>query len=294
MVLYKTDNFADAYKFILKTIMEKAEFEIYPRGMKVKEIRDFSVEISNPLNNSFYNPIREMNFKYLAGELLWYFSGSNKLEFIEKYSKFWKKIANPDGTCVSSYGYLLFKEHIPHIFPYKTEWDWAYDSLIKDIDSRQAIIHFNKSHHMCDTKDFPCTLYGIFHIRENNLYFSIHMRSSDSIFGTTYDIPFFMILQQQMRLCLLDKYPTLGLGSFTYSSNSQHIYEKDFELVEQMLKHNFISDYIPELKETLLPRINNNFENSSVIDKFYDSIMKNEKIKYSGNDDFLSWMSVNL
>jgi thymidylate synthase len=155
------------------------------------------------------------------------------VEFISKYSKFWEKIANSDGTCNSAYGYQLWG--IKNEFGY-TEWQWALGSLLNDKDTRQAIVRFNKPMHSFDgNRDFVCTLNGVFQIRDDKLNLFISMRSSDAIKGLTFDFPFFSLLQQMMRLQLLNEYPDLEIGSLDMVLNSSHIYESDFELVSNML-----------------------------------------------------------
>ena len=65
------------------------------------------------------------------------------------------------------------------------------------------------------------------------------MRSNDLIKGTTFDIPFFMLLLQNMYLLLKEVYPELELGYYYHNAMSLHIYEPDFDLVEDMLNHDF-------------------------------------------------------
>jgi thymidylate synthase len=277
-------TFAEGYQKLLSQVFNWPDFVSSPREMKIKECINLTLEIKNPCSNLFENKVRSVNKHYLAGELIWYFTGSNDLEFIEKYSKFWKKIANSDGTCNSAYGYLLFQDDKALNGKFETQWDWAMNSLITDKDSREAIIHFNKPWHFyIGNKDFPCTVYGNFHIRENKLYFSIYMRSSDSIRGTTFDIPFFMLLHQQAYWILRNVYEDLKIGSFTYTSNSQHIYEEHFELVENMLLNKFIEDSTPPIdsyliESTILNQIKYNILNGNNID--HTNIAKSDLVKW--------------
>lgn len=131
-----------------------------------------------------------------------------------------------------------------------SQWQWAKKCLVSDKDSRQAIMHYNSTKHQyAGIKDFPCTIYNQFFIRDNKLHLSCSMRSSDVYFGITYDFPFFMLLMQCMRLELLEFYPTLELGQYTHTSGSFHIYEKDFEKIAKMLEHEFIDDKLPVMQE---------------------------------------------
>jgi thymidylate synthase len=95
-------------------------------------------------------------------------------------------------------------------------------------------------------------MYGIFQIRENKLNFTIHMRSNDVILGLPTDIAFFAVLQMQMLNHLKITYPELELGTYTHIANSLHVYERHFELVENMLKLPFKADYMPRVRVNLI------------------------------------------
>jgi len=241
-----SNNFSTIYKLLLDEIYNNPDFvDINPRGLKTKEKTNVEIALTNPTSNLFTNDVRSPDLRYLYGELLYYFLGRNDLQFISKYSSFWSKIANDDGTVNSAYGNLLFKEKNKYGF---TEWEWAYKSLIKDKATRQALIRFNKPHHSFDgNKDFVCTLDGLFLIRDNKLYFTTTMRSQDMWFGIIYDIPFFTLLQQQMRLHLLEIFPDLELGTYRHYIFSAHIYEKDFKYIENMLLNKFDNARVPTI-----------------------------------------------
>jgi thymidylate synthase len=255
-MLIERSTFAFAYQKLCNTILALPEHEVGPRGLQTKEIRNVQLTIENPLSNLFWTEYRQPDEHYLAGELLWYFRASNLLEDIQPYSKFWDRLVNPDRrTLNSAYGYLLFADVNSSGF---SEWGWAYTKLVQDKNTRQAIIRFNKPVHSFEgNKDFVCTLTGIFHIRENKLYFTINMRSSDMWFGLTYDIPFFTLLQQQMRLLLLDVYPELKFGTFTINLASAHIYERNYEDVNKMLADTIETDQLPEMKVLFVDNVGN-------------------------------------
>ena len=44
---------------------------------------------------------------YAIGELLWYWSGRNDVEFIDHFSKFWRNISDDGKTANSAYGYII-------------------------------------------------------------------------------------------------------------------------------------------------------------------------------------------
>ena len=76
------------------------------------------------------------------------------------------------------------------------------------------------------------------------------MRSSDIWFGITYDIPFFTILMQVMRVQLLEKYPDLKLGTYTHHSVSLHMYERNFIAIESACNEPFCTLSTPAVVES--------------------------------------------
>lgn len=250
MRVYKGETFADVYSESLNDLLNNPDFESSPRGMACKEVINTTLIIKNPILGTYGNDKRGSQYKYIAAELLWYFLGRNDVKFIKKYAKFWESIQNQDGTVNSAYGNLIFKPSTKDLI---SQYDWAISSLIRDKDTRQAVLHFNlPKHQYYENKDFVCTMYGNFHIRDNKLHFSIKMRSNDAILGTATDIAFFTILQQQALLHLKPIYPELELGTYTHTVDSFHIYERHFDLVSTMLKHKFFPESIGILKNSLI------------------------------------------
>lgn len=208
--------------------------EISIRGLKIKELINETLRISG---TNFYavpeiRPISKV-VPYLMGELAWYFSGSNDVNGILRYSKFWDKIKNPDNSVNSNYGYNVFyKKNQFH----KTQYEWVKEQLIKDKSTRKAIILYTDQENCFDTnRDFVCTQLQHFFIRNNELFSIVYIRSSDMIKGLTYDMPFWSIVQNQLYLELLNVYPYLKLCEIVVHFGSIHIYETDFKLVESIL-----------------------------------------------------------
>ena len=250
MKLYSNYHFSEAYRESLIDLMKDPDHVVSPRGMEVRESMNVSFEI-DPTSNLYLNEARSSQKKYIAAELIWYFLGSNDSNFISKYAKFWQSIANEDGTSNSAYGNLILSKRNDHGY---TQYRWAFESLMRDPDSRQAVMHFNLPEHQYATnKDFVCTMYGIFHIRNNKLNLSVFMRSNDAILGTPTDVAFFTVLQQQMHRHLkAEKYKDLELGKYHHYSNSYHVYDRHYDLIDRMLSSEFKSDSTPFLDSDLI------------------------------------------
>ena len=200
------------------------------RGLKTKEMccQDLFINCGRSTGTDFISSDErslETIKKYLYGEFSWYLGGSREVKDIEKYSKFWRKIQNPDGTVNSNYGYLVFRTG---------QFDHTLSSLLKDPYSRQAVILYNNpDYYFAGNKDFICTQLQQFFIRDNKLISQVYIRSSDVILGLTYDIPWWRLVQEQLRLMLVDVYPRLESGYMKINFGSVHVYEDKFHLLEQ-------------------------------------------------------------
>lgn len=253
-------NIHSAYLGALADVYDRPDHKAEPRGQKTREILNYQFSVIHPT----VEPIRTHDLErnkiiesYTAKEVELYNSCTNRAEDFGAASKFWLKLANPDGTVNSAYGFLIWKntshgsdfetEQVPLIsYPEggvsqsvpkrRTPWDWAKESLIRDKDTRQAILRFSLPEHAwMGVKDFTCTLNGIFLIRENKLNLTISMRSNDLTLGLVYDLPWFVSLMYRMREELLEIYPDLEIGTYTHQVHSLHIYDRDEDKILKML-----------------------------------------------------------
>ena len=225
-------SFTHCYISLVRNVYENPSFEAAPRGQKVKEILGASFTILDPRDRIPYVAGRRFSVTYMVAELLWYLSGNNKTEWISKYSSFWKDISDDGVTANSAYGARLFKRH-PKIAQERfNQWEYVIEELTRDPDSRRAVMHLRVPDDSIDAKlDVPCTLALQFFIRDGKLHQVVNMRSSDVIFGIAYDIPAFTLFQE-----LLANELGVGMGTYTHTSNSLHIYERHFDMAKKILK----------------------------------------------------------
>jgi len=224
-VLYKTS----------KALIEAPEYS--PRGLKTKELIKPQLLIEKPEYSVITNPGRKLSKKYLNAEMDWYLSGEKNVEKIRNFSSMWDKIKDKDGNVNSNYGEIVFYQSLDNFNG--TQFDWVIESLKKDKDSRQAIINFNQPKHKdIDTEDFVCTLGTQYLIRDNKIHSFTDMRSNDLIYGFSYDFPFFSFVQDKILKQLQTDYPDLKMGSNTHTATSLHVYEKHFNMLE-----NIVSEY---------------------------------------------------
>ncbi len=217
--------FSSTFQHLIKDISENGE-ECTPRDLAVKEQMFTKLPINPIMPFASYNS-RTFNWKYLAGELAWYLRKDNDVDYIGQFSNFWSTLTNPDSNEINSnYGSLLFGEQL----------HWVVDSLKKDKHTRQAIAFLNQPKFQFErNKDFVCTMYINFFIRENKLFMKVQMRSNDVFYGLTFDAPFFALVHQHVYLWIKDTYPDLELGYYWHFSDNTHFYERHFDLAKDIL-----------------------------------------------------------
>lgn len=230
------ENFTDCYLDLAQQVYNNPDFEASPRGMAVREKLACKFTITNPLDRLPYVPARKFSVTYVVAELLWYLSAEDKTDWIANYSSFWNNISDDGETANSAYGARIFKPHPRIAGGTFSQWDYIKNELTKDPDSRRAVVHIRSPWDSVKAKlDVPCTLSLQFFIRDNNLHMVAHMRSSDLILGIAYDVPAFTLMQE-----LMAKELGVGVGHYTHVSNSLHIYERHFEMVENMITRDAI------------------------------------------------------
>jgi thymidylate synthase len=275
-------NFSNQFTGIINRINDSGS-ESQPRNLKVRELiyGQFDVDSTQPFA-SFKD--RAFNWKYFAGEVAWYLKKDRDITYINKFSNFWKFITNPNSNTINSnYGSLLFGSQLK----------WCLDSLKADDNTRQAIAFLNQPKFQFEgNKDFVCTMYLNFFIRDNKLNMKVQMRSNDIFYGLTFDAPFFAVVHQHMLLWLKETKPTLELGTYTHFADNIHYYERHFELSEQILE-NGASDnqYTMDIKEPLFTLEDNGIKYTEAGLSFIsevDAMSENENAKGKNYLEILS------
>lgn len=199
-------------------------------------IQDYGViyVLSDLLNR--VHSLRNGAMRYFARELIAYFSGSLKVEDgLAKASKFWASLADENGNINSNYGYYVFHEKIDK---YTNQYNWAKCVLLKNKDTRRAIININQVRHKSDTKDFPCTVSIQFYIKDNELYCETNSRSTDIITGLPYDMGFFSFVHELMWKDLIENgLEDLKLGPTIMKTTFTQIYDKTINKAYEILNN---------------------------------------------------------
>lgn len=213
------------------------------RGSNQLEKVFVNFEISDPTNINVTVESRKFNQRYAIAEWLWYLSANSKVNNISKLASIWKDIQDPYGEVESNYGSYIFS--LDKNFS-RSQWSWVVNELLVDRDSRRATISINQPYHKeKNVKDYPCTQYIQFFIRDNKLHMGVNMRSNDIIFGLCNDIFTFCLFQQLMLNELNDRGLKLELGSYFHHAGSLHIYERHFKMMDNIL-NNLKEEYSSE------------------------------------------------
>lgn len=220
-------------------INQKPQYICSPRGQKIKEAIAPTLILTNPRARLLANPARDVKYGFGAGEFIWYFTGRNDLEMMLYYNKRMRDYSDDGKTLNSAYG---FRFRMPMETGAPNQWEIAKRTLLKDPDTRRALILINEPFDQYEaelhgSKDVPCTLSLQFFIRENKLHLHAHMRSNDAFWGLTYDLFSFTLFQECMLLELqIAGMKDLELGEYVHTAGSLHIYERHFGMADSVLE----------------------------------------------------------
>jgi thymidylate synthase len=246
MKSFEFESIEEGYPILLKTLLEEGK-DVSPRGQLTKEISPLGFTINNPRKAIYYNPLRKANYGFQIAEFLWMMRASNDLEEIAHYNKHWRNFSDDNITLNGAYGNRIFnyqgsilekeKDEENYVPVLVDQFSLAQKQLEKDPDTRQAtIVLFNPALDYRETKDKPCTNLMRFMIRDGKLNMTVFMRSNDAILGLyPYDFWNFVHIQAIMASKL-----GIEMGKYTHIADSFHIYEKHFELAQQIIDNPYL------------------------------------------------------
>lgn len=219
-IIVKSETLDEAWLTWFEKMKECSESIESRDGQVTAEVINAITVIDDPTKNIMNNDIRKLSLRYAIGEMLWYLSGNPELKAIQHYTKAWDRMSDDGETVNSNYGYIIKEAYNFN------QYEYCKQLLIKDKNSRQAIIHIKVPKNTLEqpTKDLNCTVCLQFIVRDGKLYCTTYMRSNDLWLGFPYDIFQFTCIQIRMAMEL-----GLDIGSYTHIAGSLHIYERDFK-----------------------------------------------------------------
>jgi thymidylate synthase len=195
---------------------------------KSKELLGVLLKIKKPRARLSRSENRGKPFSCL-GELLWYLSGSESLDFIRDYVGAYEADA-VNGILEGAYG--------PRLMAMRgqiNQLDSINTLLTKKPGSRRAVVQlFNAEDIATPHAEIPCTTTLQFHLREGLLHMSVTMRSNDAYLGLPHDVFCFTMLQEMMAQHL-----GVLLGEYHQYVGSMHIYEEYLDAVDAYIAEGF-------------------------------------------------------
>src|ERR1019366_3986332 len=103
--------------------------ETAPRGMKVREVRGATFQLTNPAANVLRDPRRKLNYYFMTAEFLWMLYGHHDVKTIAAYNSQIAQFSDDGITFFGAYGPQLATQ-LPRVITRLTE----------DRNSRQAVL----------------------------------------------------------------------------------------------------------------------------------------------------------
>lgn len=188
--------------------------EVSPRGQNVLELNHYTsvIDMRYPV---LRDPLRKLNYRFMAAEALWIIEGSDKLEDLIRY--------NPNMAAFSDDGVTLSGAYGPRI---RDQIWYVVSKLTEDRDTRQATLSIWRPN-PSSSKDIPCTVAIDFKIRDDKLNLHVFMRSSDIWLGLPYDVFSFSCVAYLVCSILSGVSP----GTLYLTAASSHLYEEHWDVM---------------------------------------------------------------
>lgn len=218
----------DVMNEVLTKLLE-LPFDISATRGKFSELIGVLLHIKNPRARLSRTETRGRPFSAI-GELLWYLSGKNDLDFITYYISKYDKETEDGVTVYGAYG--------PRLFSLRNEYNQIDNIrllLKKKPTSRKAVIQlFDGSDINTDHAEIPCTCTLQFFIRHNKLDMFVNMRSNDAFVGLPHDVFSFTMLQEIMARTL-----SVEIGEYKHAIGSLHLYDYNIQSAKEYLSEGF-------------------------------------------------------
>ncbi len=224
----------DLMNDVLKMLLS-SPFNIKATRGKISEATGILLCLENPLARLSRSETKGTPFSAL-GELLWYLSKDNDLEFIKYYIPEYKKESEDEKTVYGGYG--------PRLFNSQGKYDQIANiiKLLKSkSSSRRAVIQLFEARDIDESRcEIPCTCSLQFIIRDNLLNMITYMRSNDAYIGLPHDVFAFTMLQE-----IIARSVGVEIGTYKHCVGSLHLYAKNEEAATQYLAEGYQSTKKP-------------------------------------------------
>lgn len=202
----------------------KSKMQVSSTRGDSKELDGVLLSLSKPRMRLSRTESRGRIFSSL-GELIWYLSGSDKLDFIRYYIRNYEQESEDGVTIRGAYGPRLYGLHD------NNQIDNILRILKEKPTTRRAVIQiYDAADISRNYREIPCTCTLQFIIRDKFLHMYTNMRSNDAFIGLPHDVFCFTMLQELFANSLGVK-----LGTYKHFVGSLHIYTHHIRGAHQFL-----------------------------------------------------------
>ncbi|PJA99141.1 MAG: thymidylate synthase [Ignavibacteriales bacterium CG_4_9_14_3_um_filter_30_11] len=169
---------------------------------------------------------KQMYWKSLLHEMLWYLSGEDHIRNLTKKTKIWDAWADENGNLDTAYG--NYWRHFPSAIKNKNgEWEvreidqiqFVIDEIRKNPNSRRLVVSAWEPGNAISSKLPPCHYTYTFNVTNGKLNCHLTQRSGDIALGIPFNLAAYSLLTQ-----IIAQEVDLDLGYFAHSIVDAHIY----------------------------------------------------------------------
>ncbi len=172
--------------------------------------------------------VRKMFPKFFCAETVWFVAGHKHAGFLQRFTKGWDSFLEEDGTVETAYGYRwrhhFGRDQLVDLVEHLREEPSSRQGVVMMWDPRDDGLRAPKK------KNVPCPFTWTANIIGGKLNVHLVVRSNDMVLGNPNDTADFALLQAMLAQEL-----AVAVGKLTVSISHAHIYENQFDAVEDIL-----------------------------------------------------------
>lgn len=224
--------------------------DIPSRNGASKELCDISLFLEDPRARHLYLQGRTNNIYGTLGEIFWLLAG--KTEISPVLEKFVPRASNYSDDGISwraGYGDRMFVyDQIDHVIQmFLKDGKNTRRAVMAIWQPQKDTLKAVQEQGFQDSKDYPCSNFLWFWIRDNKLHSKLGMRSNDWIFGgSNINLVEFTILQELILALLkqsnLTEFSDVELGYYHHSVVSLHLYDATIKQAEKIVEAGCVNE----------------------------------------------------
>jgi thymidylate synthase len=217
------------------------------RGGLTRELLHVGLTLSDPRDRVVFSRI--ISPAFAVAEAIWILAGANDADFVSFWNPRMRRYVDADNPAIlhGAYGLRLgSRPRVPGSVEFslrhegrsvgfgRDQLKGAIEALRTLPNSRQVVLQIwdprvDFPDPAPTSQDVPCNLLSHVMIRNGKLEWLQVMRSNDAVWGLPYNFIQFTTLQE-----VLAGWLGIPLGSYNHVSDSLHIYERHWQLVEDL------------------------------------------------------------